>query len=335
MGHMEHWVGRAVIIGGAAMTADQYPISLGIESDDGLRVDCQLHEPAEVPGNFGRNILRQEMDLELLADEERAHATAFEMLRMVADAVGFVAGQRVEIKLPAISTKPTGEARTPVKTIPTMMPTKMPDRLVGVPMKSIGHIWQAIDDPTAERGRRIVRAMRWLRRSVGALDEVEEFTVLAFALEAAADLLPRPDDKWLAEKREGQGDGSRKPDRGEVLRHFATAICGVDEEKWRKVGSPRHELFHGGLTENADTVTLLAEAIPILRTTVIRAIKQTLGLAESDPPAAASLALSLRGLVLSMDAPLTFTPPNSEIRERIPMLLDDTADETEPPEPAA
>jgi hypothetical protein len=312
-----------VLIGGAALTDEAYPISAGWQSDEGWGATFLIHAATEERGNFGHTVLRQEVELELTASEERVQSVAWETLRSLADSLAFAAGQRVEIKLPSISNGRPGFGEPATRTIITMTVTRMPDRLVRVPIGFLGVLWDRIEDPTGERGRKIVRAMRWLRRSIGALDEVEEFTVLAFGLEAVADLLPVPDQEWLNALRQSQRVSAEDaPDHSEILRHFAVRVCGLTTDAWRKVGGPRHRLFHGGLTEDADTAGLLGEAIPILRAVLIKAIKHTIQLRENEPPHDRSSPIIPGNVQFSFSGPLEFLPPSAEMPERPPMLVE-------------
>jgi hypothetical protein len=128
---------------------------------------------------------------------------------------------------------------------------------------------QQIGDPTSERALRIIRALRWLRRASLADDEVEEFAILMMGLDGLKKLLPVPPAKSQGKQRgKGRKPSTSKPGINATLGHFAIQGCGIERVEWKRVWELRNDLFHGDLTENADTRSKIAGAIPHLRLTL-------------------------------------------------------------------
>jgi hypothetical protein len=161
---VETWYGQAVLIGGGAIVANEYPVRGGIARDNTKVVRFSMAAPTRVAGNFGYPVLRQGIDLEVLADQASAQATTLDALRMIADAVGFASMQRVEVKLASIANAAPLAVPPPTQTIPIMSPIRMPTELVEIKADWLSFLWDRIADPSGEQGRRIVRSMRWLRR---------------------------------------------------------------------------------------------------------------------------------------------------------------------------
>lgn len=156
---------------------------------------------------------------------------------------------------------------------------KGPQELANIDVRLLAYIAEQVGDADTDRSRRIARALRWLRRAYLADDEVEEFATLAMGYEALTSLLPRPPVEG-----EGGKKGEASPSSAQILTHWARSKCGIAEEDWRRVGRLRNGLFHGGLSENTDTRSELALAVPFIRLALGLALKHVLNLSEDIPP---------------------------------------------------
>lgn len=328
---IETWYARAALVGGAAVTATTYPISGGLSSVGKESAEFSLYEPTRERGNLGRPVFRQQIDLTLVTEESRAREMALEVLRLIADSVGFASGQRVEIKLSSVVNAPVGAPEPATKTLLVMSPVRMPSQLIGVSREYLEFLWGRVDDPHGKRGRQIVRAMRWLRRSAGAVDEVEEFTVLAFGLESIADLLPEPEAAWLRNlRRDQRPPRTAVADHSERLRYFACVVCGLKGSEWKTVGRPRHQLFHGGLTEDIETSRMLGAAIPTLRRVLVLAIKHVAGIPDDRAPIDIPISPFFGDVSLTFSGPIDFLQPSAVFHGRPPMLPEQVEDNVDP-----
>lgn len=135
-----------------------------------------------------------------------------------------------------------------------------------------------------DRAHRITRALRWLRRASLADDEIEEFAIMMMGLDGLKSLLPRPPVEGQGKKGGGGKKAVSKPGINATLKHWAVSSCGIAPENWRQVWDLRNDLFHGDITENADTRAKLRVAIPSLRLALGLALKHVLKLPEVAPP---------------------------------------------------
>jgi hypothetical protein len=69
-----------------------------------------------------------------------------------------------------------------------------------------------------------------------------------------------------------------------VLGHWAVHHCDIAQEDWDQVWVLRNALFHGDLTEDADTRSKVANAILNLRLILGLALKHVLKLSDGDLP---------------------------------------------------
>lgn len=289
--------------GGAAVASPSYPLSGGTKgSREGESAEYAVLAPIRHRDSLGTESYVQEVRLLLRATEERAPFVAEEVMRVLADSLAFASKQKVDVRIDDLVNTPPGVDDPAGKLIMVRRPAR-PSQLVSVPQEYIGFLWDRIGDAYSDRGRRIVRAIRWLRRSYGASDEIEAFSFLAFGLEAIADLLPDPPPTWLAGIRKSKMDDQPPAEHGERIRYFAIEVRKLLAKDWKNVGGLRHALFHGGLSEDADTLFRLGAAIPIARTALIACIKEVSGIPHEMEPHDTEL-VDLVGPVT-----ITFSPP--------------------------
>ena len=281
----ETWEGSAELTGYGAAVHGTYPIG-GVRVDDvtGERVHFQIFEPKEMPGPLNSTLYKQEIKLQVTADPPRVHNLAMEVTLEQADKIAFVANRRVEVSLGLLqSTSPQSE-HPEGRSMIFMRRFKGPQDLTPVDARHLAHIAAQIDDVENDRGRRITRALRWLRRADLADDEIEEFAVIMMAYDGLKRLLPQPS---TGNKQGGRGRGTKaasKPGINATLRYWAVSRCGIAAADWKQIWDLRNALFHGDLTENADTRSKLSIAIPSLRLALSLALKDLLKLPENAPP---------------------------------------------------
>lgn len=279
------WRGTAELMGSGVAVAAAYPIrGMRVDDEIGEKVEFDIQEPVEAPGFLGAKELKQRIELRVTAEENRVEDAAGETVREIADAVSFGTGRRVEVSLGFLTNAPPGATEGPYRTIIPLKRVPVPQPPAGVSEDFLAGVAAALGDIKNDRGRRISRAMRWLRRACLAGDEVEEFSCLAFGFEALTRLLPEPSSPLPKVKKKKGKKIAEKPSTSEKLRHFAVDLLGISEEDWKRAGTLRHQLFHGGITETPETRADLAFAIPAVRLALTAAIKQLLGLPREAPP---------------------------------------------------
>ena len=279
----EIWQGSAELTGYGAVVYETYPIRGARVVDDttGERVEFEISEPTEVPGPLGSTMYKQDIKLRITADPSRVQELAMDTVLDRVDAISFATDRRVKVSLDLLEKVPGQDSQDEGHTMLFVRRFKGPQDLRAIDLQLLAYISAQIGDTDSDRGRRITRALRWLRRAYLADDEVEEFTILAMGYEALTSLLPRP-----PAKDEGKKEGKREssPSSAEILTHWAVSECNIAEEAWRRVGGLRNGLFHGGLTENAKTRSELTLAIPSIRLALGLALKHALNLPSSAPP---------------------------------------------------
>jgi hypothetical protein len=256
---------------------------------------------------------KQDIKLHVTADPSRVQEVAMETVLEVADTISFVTDRRIEVSLNLLnkSSSQSGQPETPSMLFVRRF--KGPQDLAPMGANFLVHITEQIGDVESDRGRRIVRALRWLRRGYLANDEVEEFATLAMGFEALSSLLPRPPAKGSSTKKGKGKKPPSKPGTSEVLRHWAVKKCSLTQQDWKQVGSLRHELFHGGITENAAARSRLAVAVPNLKLALGLAIKHVLNLPEAGPPHLGSQPFVITGLQITAPPfiPASDSSPNT------------------------
>jgi hypothetical protein len=163
-------------------------------------------------------------------------------------------------------------------------PFKEPQDLSAIDVGALAYISEQIGDNESDRGRRIARALRWLRRAYLADDEVEEFATMMMGYNGLKRLLPLPPAEGGGKKKGGGKKPASKPGINAILKHWAVSRCGIAPQNWKQVWDLRNDLFHGDITENSDTRAKLAVAIPILKFALGLALKHVLNLSEAAPP---------------------------------------------------
>lgn len=309
------WRGAGWILGHAALLALTYPVKGGRKNDTtGEEVEFDILEPVEIPGPLGTKTLRQEVQLRISASRTRIHDVAEATLSEIADMIAFASGRRVHRHLGAFTNAPPDVTIGDYRTIMPMTRVRTASTLVSVAPDFLWHVAANIDDLDSDRGRRLTRALRWLRRSYAGVDEISEFTSLAFAYEALTGLLPEPPRPKSTHATGGRKSTSAAEKSGstEKLQFWAVNHAHIQPEDWKHVGRLRHSLFHGGLTEDAETLAAASNAAPFLHLALTSALKKLLGLPPEAPPAVAIpsavnfRSLELPGVVLTK-------PPESEM----------------------
>ena len=269
--------------GASAVVAEKYPISGGHKNDEtGDIAEFELLAPIEIAGPINTKLYRQDVQLKLESDDSRVAALADEVLSEIVDTLAFVSGYPQRFSLPSLTTAPPGVTEGPYRTMLMMQPVEGSQHTFKVGVDYLFNLWRSVDDIDSERGRHIVRAMRWYRRSVSTIDEFERFSCLAFRYESLTTLLPALCERSALGKQRKKGV---KPDTATILRTYAIHQAKIKEEDWKRVSGFRHQLFHGGLTENIGSREQLAATLPILRSVVAKAIKELIGIPEAALPA--------------------------------------------------
>lgn len=286
---IEIWEGTAQLTGYAALVAEDknYPIRTGSVNDEiGERVDLQIFEPVQVTGPLDLSMYRQDVKLRVSSAPLRVQELAMETLLVTADAIAFAADRKVQTSLSHLInvTSTSQDDNSEGNTSLFMRRFKGPQELVALNAGFLAYLWKQLDDIDSDHGRRVIRALRWLRRASVTDDEVEEFATMMMGFDGLKRLLPQPPAKGHGKKR---GKGRQSPSKqgiNAILGNWAVRRCGITREDWGQVWALRNQLFHGDLTENADTRSKLADAIPHLRLALGLALKHVLGLPQDAPP---------------------------------------------------
>lgn len=302
---IEIWEGSAEVTGYGALAAHDgtYPVETGSVNDEtGERVDLKISEPTQIAGPLASSMYKQTVKLRVTADPSRVQDLAMEMLLVTADALAFATDRNVQTSLSHLTKVTSQDDQSEGDTKLFMRRFKGPQELAVLDTGFLAYIWGQLDDVETDRSRRIIRALRWLRRASLTDDEVEEFATLAMAYEAMTSLLPKPSTRGEV-KKQSKGEGS--PTSVEILTHWAVDRCGIPEEHWRQVGRMRNGLFHGGLTENTEVRSGLAAAIPYIRLALGLALKHALNLSSDNLPRLSLPLFSVTDIEISG---LRFTP---------------------------
>ena len=169
-------------------------------------------------------------------------------LSEVADFIAFGTVRRVRRYVGSITDGPPGSESGGYKTRLPMTRVPGPNDVVGVSPAFLKHVFGRIGDLDSERGRRITRALRWLRRSLTAGDETAESAALAFAYEALSSLLPtfsvqesRQDIGSTAEApTQQESSAQQKPDNSKKPRQWAVERAKIKADDWKEVSRLRH-----------------------------------------------------------------------------------------------
>ena len=223
---------------------------------------------------------RQEIRLTVTAPKNRVLNLATVFLDYLADMVSFGSGRRVTRHLGLFTDALPGVEVTTEQN-ETIIPLIKARDLVGstgVTWFFVGYVSSQIGDIDEDRGKYLIRSLRWLRRAVAADDDIGEFTALVFALNALVPLLPTPEGKRGGPKKAASVTANER------MTHWAIHRAGVPEGAWRPAGDLRNKILHGGLSEDAQTAAAARAANPYVRLTVHSALKELLSLPEDAPP---------------------------------------------------
>jgi hypothetical protein len=287
----ETWEGSAELTGYSVAEPEtpesRYPIRGGrVDDVTGERVDFEISmpTPTKMPGPLQSFMYKQEIKLQVTAEPARVQDLALETTLEQADMLAFVANRRVQVTLGLLHSSSPPSGNTEGRSMIFMRRFKGPQELTRVNVGHLDHIAAQIGDTENERGRRIARALRWLRRANLADDEIEEFAALMMGFDGLKLLLPQPPGEAKGRKKGKGKKTASKPGVNATLKHWAVRRCGMPDEAWKQVWDLRNALFHGDLTDNADTRAKLAVAIPNLRLALSLALKHLLKLPENAPP---------------------------------------------------
>jgi hypothetical protein len=134
---------------------------------------------------------KQDIKLHVTADPSRVQELAMEMVLDTADTISFVTDRRVRVALNLLSKSSLQGGKPEGRTMLFVRRFKGPQELSTIDMRLLAYIAEQIGDANSDRGRRIARALRWLRRANLADDEVEEFATM-LGYDGLKNLLPRP-----------------------------------------------------------------------------------------------------------------------------------------------
>lgn len=278
----EVWFSTVWLSGAGCFASDSWPVIAKWEDDEG-EVAIAIHDAEPGPQLLGRETLKQRVDLTVTAAEQVAPDVAFKAVSFVADTLCFGTARRVEVSAGTLSTAPPDVTTGDHKTILSLSPVPPTDSLREVTANYLAAMGKELGDLSSERGRRVVRSLSWLRRSLTTADPVLAFSSLAFAMESLVALLPEP-PVAASPTKERSRKKNKKPGTSEVIRHFALAHASTTESNWSFVGGLRHSLFHGGVHEDLKGQEDLVLAAPILRHVVVVAIKHVLAIPADRPP---------------------------------------------------
>lgn len=295
------WTASVTLSGSVALSASKYPITwTRRDSDSGEDVQYCFEEPRSTnpPATPDFPLLEQQVRLNVWVAENRVHIVVTEALAEMAAVMAFAGGRTLAVSLPALRTESSEVVgNAPYKNIFLVGGRQTFRQPTLIPADILQRVFAALGDVDQERGRRVLRAMRWLARSRSAEDEIETFASLAIAYEALSSLLPVPSQAAAKSKKKRP-----KSPVASRLQYFAVTIAKIDSERWKIVGRLRHELFHGGIAENLATKKEMSGAIPALRRVVIMAIRFVLGLPSDIPQ---DNPIDELGIILG---PISFTP---------------------------
>lgn len=89
--------------------------------------------------------------------------------------------------------------------------------------------------------------------------------------------------------------------------------CGVPQDAWRKVGGARHQLFHGGLTEDEDMRESIVFAAGWAEYVLVSAIKLAYGMPSSGPPIPTRPGGSMTNVHMSVEGPAEHMRPGKRL----------------------
>jgi hypothetical protein len=266
------WYSSAWLVGSAALDVvgypeDRFPVPMPLPPGTSFSLKA-----AELfIGASDERLLRQRIDISCKAKAARLEQITEPILNTLADLLAFHTLRRVAVRRGPFTTAPPGATEGPYRSVAFGVPDPgVHGRAVTIPTDILRRTATMPELQNIGRNERVVRSMRWLRRSFLATDVYLEFAALAFGLEAIVSCLPRI-------KGGPQGTSDR-------LRTFALTVPGITESRWTRVGRLRHALFHGGITESSESSERVHVTTPIARLALIAALKSVLQLPQDALP---------------------------------------------------
>jgi len=296
--HLGTWYGTAWLIGQAAFqlpghsdATSSWPLPLP------AGVTVTLHPPEALHDSQGRDLVRQRLTSTCVAPSHQLRRVMEQLLESIVDFASFHTLRAVRLHVEPFAAAPPPPPGSPYRAISLGQITKAFDHntmLLPLQTAIITASSPRFSEPHAER---LSRALRWLRRSLLATDPLLTFASLAFGLEAAAPCLSL-----------SPGGSTSVSDR---LRTFAVSLPTVTPEMWKRVGSLRHTLFHGGLAESAEVVEQIMWAAMVAEHVLVAGLRTALALAPGTPPDVPALHGSVSDSSMESDGFIRPLPPAS------------------------
>lgn len=294
------WSVEVLLKGSGAVVGTSYPIRWMRKDDEANEVvEYAFRKPREIPSSLPVPIasLEQDVRLTVTASESRVPEVVQEALAQIVSCLSFLSARSIEWSIGPITRVGLG-SETDASSQKLLVPKK--GGVLASPHyvsnESLVRALEALGDLQSKKAQRIMRAMRWLRRSRLESDDIDTFVDLAIALESLTSELHRLPSVAEALKDEAE------PSSSAVLKTFALSLPQITEEVWKRVGRSRHKLFHGGFPDDDQTRAGLSGAIPSLRLAVIEGIRAALGLPPDSLPQNPLDQLGIGGISV------TFTP---------------------------
>jgi len=297
--YQETWYGTAWLIGQAAF---QLPGNSGATSPWPLAlppgVALTLHPPEVLKDSEGRNLVRQRLVSTCVAPPRQLRRLTEQVLEGIADFASFHTLRPVRLHVEPFAAAPPPAPGSSYRAIAFGAITKALERnTIVLPLQTAITTASSPNFSQSTHSERLSRGLRWLRRSLLAMDPLLTFTSLAFGLEAVAPCLPS-----------SVGGSVSVSDR---LRTFASSLPTVTSEMWRRVGSLRHTLFHGGLAESSDVIEHIMWGTMVAEHVLVAALRTALALAPETPPDVPTLQGSLSDSSMESDGFIRPLPPES------------------------
>jgi hypothetical protein len=265
------WYSSAWLIGAAALAFREHSLAL-FPIPTGLPqvITFTLAPPEPLRTLIGDCLFRQRVDICCCAEPADLKELTEPPLNALADLLAFHTLRPVAVQQGPFTTAPPGVIDGSHRSISFGRVKRFHGAPVTIPPDIPATTARLLDSQNSDESERILRSMRWLRRSFLATDPFLEFSALAFGLEAIAALLPG-----------AMGDHAGTSQR---LRSFALTVPQITELRWKQVGRLRHTLFHGGITETSKSSEMVLRASPIAGLVLIAALRTTLGLPLEGTP---------------------------------------------------
>jgi hypothetical protein len=266
------WFSSAWLIGEAALAFKEHSLVLfPIQAVSPQVMAFTLAPPEPLRTSMSDRLFRQRVDICCRAEPANLKELTEPTLNALADLLAFHTLRPVAIQQGPFTTAPPGITDGSHRSIGFGTPGRgTHEAPVTIPPDIPATTAQLLNSQNPAQSERLLRSMRWLRRSFLATDPFLEFSALAFGLEAIAALLPST-----------TGDRASISER---LRNFALTVPQITELRWKRVGGLRHTLFHGGITETSKSSEMVLRASPIVCLVLIAALRAALSLPPDGPP---------------------------------------------------